>query len=720
MDLAHAPKIRLGGMEVRPSTREIVFDGGREVIEPRVMSVLVRLAGAGGEVVTREELQEACWEGRIVSDDAINRVISRIRRLSELTQGRDFTLETITKVGYRLAAQTPVEKPIQADARAAPPVEAVQPAVAQPADSQAALPPTRPAASHGPRRYVLAFAGLIVLVVAGLAGWKVFAPSAAGPVAPAESNAALTLAVLPFDNLGADRGDDVLATGLSRDIRNTLSRVRGLRVISDASSFAVVREKLSAEEIRKQLWADLIIDGSLTREGDTIRLDAELVDAKTGVNVWTGAESGPASELDRMRMLVSSAIFEQLVARLGPNRVAIISPPKAADPRIYQLLLEAEEFQNRVRLMRRSGATEEAFDAGEKAYALVEKALAIDPNAAGALTLKAEMQTNGTTRAFWNEKISRAERFARGAEVLRRALSVDPDNVRALTALAENYRREEWRWADARSLFERAIALDPNQSGAHVFYAFYLSSTGRCVEALEHAQAASAIDALLASGSIGDLVQARMLKCVGRLRESDAVYRQALRLDPSNLFALTEIYLGFLSRNDAAGLRDLIRYVTVDLSGGAPTPQAQATLQRIALAADALEGRPNAFRAFLMKDFADFKRTNSVDLPSSQGRRTCDSYWTYAVELAWAGETSAAIDALGEAIANGSLYIPETMPYGFNEFPPAMRNDPRYQALWRFDPRLVELMRLRLEALKAKQMLGRLPDGTLVKPAGAD
>ena len=102
MDLAREPAFRLGGMEVRPATRELVFTAGREVLEPRVMAVLIRLAQAKGEVVTRDDLTEACWEGRVVSDDAINRVISRIRRASDLTGGKDFALETITKVGYRL------------------------------------------------------------------------------------------------------------------------------------------------------------------------------------------------------------------------------------------------------------------------------------------------------------------------------------------------------------------------------------------------------------------------------------------------------------------------------------------------------------------------------------------------------------------------------------------------------------------------------------------
>src|SRR5262245_36440178 len=102
MDLAAEPQFRLGSLTIRPSTREIAYPGGRETIEPRVMEVLLVLVRAKGEVVSRDRLVETCWEGRAVSEDAINRVISRVRKVAELTDGRDFTLETIPKTGYRL------------------------------------------------------------------------------------------------------------------------------------------------------------------------------------------------------------------------------------------------------------------------------------------------------------------------------------------------------------------------------------------------------------------------------------------------------------------------------------------------------------------------------------------------------------------------------------------------------------------------------------------
>lgn len=100
--LAHELPFRLGGVHVIPATRQIEGAGGPETLEPRVMQVLVVLARAAGVIVTRDELIEQCWDGRTVSDDAINRVISRLRQIGAGIACGTFTIETITKVGYRL------------------------------------------------------------------------------------------------------------------------------------------------------------------------------------------------------------------------------------------------------------------------------------------------------------------------------------------------------------------------------------------------------------------------------------------------------------------------------------------------------------------------------------------------------------------------------------------------------------------------------------------
>src|SRR5690242_6597371 len=100
MHLAHQASLSLGALEVRPATREAIWSTGREVLPPRVMQVLVALAQAGGEVVSRDDLIDRCWDGRIVSEDAINQILSKLRRLA--ARSGAFAVETVPRVGYRL------------------------------------------------------------------------------------------------------------------------------------------------------------------------------------------------------------------------------------------------------------------------------------------------------------------------------------------------------------------------------------------------------------------------------------------------------------------------------------------------------------------------------------------------------------------------------------------------------------------------------------------
>ena len=100
--LAHQMEFRLGALDIRPATREVNAGAFRDILEPRVMQVLVALARAKGTVITRDDLTMSCWDGRVVGDDAINRVMGRLRRLAAAGDHAWFTLTTVRKVGYRL------------------------------------------------------------------------------------------------------------------------------------------------------------------------------------------------------------------------------------------------------------------------------------------------------------------------------------------------------------------------------------------------------------------------------------------------------------------------------------------------------------------------------------------------------------------------------------------------------------------------------------------
>ena len=140
--LGRAPVIRLGALVIEPSLRRVAHDDGREeIVEPRVMQVLVALAQSGGEILTRDDLLASCWYGVVVGEDAITRVIGRLRRLADGIGEGQFKLETITKVGYRIV-------PLGPGRENAPSAATIAPAQSLPETSQMAV--------HGERRYIYA------------------------------------------------------------------------------------------------------------------------------------------------------------------------------------------------------------------------------------------------------------------------------------------------------------------------------------------------------------------------------------------------------------------------------------------------------------------------------------------------------------------------------------------------------------------------------------
>jgi DNA-binding winged helix-turn-helix (wHTH) protein/TolB-like protein len=260
IDLAREAAFRLGGAEVRPSTREIVQGERREVLEPRVMQVLVALARSAGEVVSRGDLIQACWGGRVVGEDAINRCIAAVRRLAQAFGG--FDVETIPRVGYRLT-------------------EAAAPATAR--------------LREIPWRWVAAGLGAVALIVAGVLAFTI-GPWRAAPKEP-------RVAMQPFVVLGGDPQLRVVADRLSDDIAGALSQTN-----------------LGATVMKRVADNDILVGATLSQDGAELRVRTYLLDAAGAHTLWSQQFAGTAADVAALRDQINGSLIEATLIAAEPFR----------------------------------------------------------------------------------------------------------------------------------------------------------------------------------------------------------------------------------------------------------------------------------------------------------------------------------------------------------------------------------------------------------------
>jgi TolB-like protein/DNA-binding winged helix-turn-helix (wHTH) protein/tetratricopeptide (TPR) repeat protein len=682
LQLAHQPAFTVGSLDVRPATCEVVRGDDREVLQPRVMQVLVCLAHANGEVISRDDLIADCWDGRIVGEGAITLVLVKLRKLAAQTGA--FTIETIPRVGYRLVTERTTETPTAPSAAFERPRRGL--------DRRIALG--------------LGAAGLAAAAGAGAWLWR-------GPLSATRRDGPLTVAVLPFTQAGGGDGD--LATGLTREVRNNLSRVGGLRVIADSSAAAVAAEKLAGQAAATRLKAEWLVDGSVTLRGDALRISLALLDAEHGEEVWTRTVDGRLDDLFAAQDRISSAVVEEMAGRVthpGPARPT----PRPRDPRAFRAVLDAETALARTRLLRVEAGSvpSEAADAADLAARRAQDALAIDPNEVRALLVLATLARNGWSAAAAPPDASPTARNALAADYVGRALLADPNDAAALAALGD-LRRRNWRWDEAESLLGRAIAADPSLVEARFAYGSLLATLGRGLEALVQSRELVRLDPL--DGWRRNFLLARVRYLVGDRAGALAGFAALLERGSTSLFVARELQLIHLAERDVAGLERLAD--TLRAAPDAATAPLAAMLGRVEAAAEALHGQPQRLLALVDADLAAYDAGGAALMASQQGRTSADLLFLFAVEYAWAGAEERALDLLDRALAARAVW-PASLPFGVLPFPVEVRGSPRYAAFWSRDARLSELASRRLASLRKRQMAGVLPDGRRVAPRVSD
>jgi TolB-like protein/DNA-binding winged helix-turn-helix (wHTH) protein len=249
LQLAHQAAFSLGALEVRPSTREVVTPDGREVVQPRVMQVLVALAAARGAVVSRDDLIDTCWDGRVVGEDAITLVMMKLRRLAQRAGGA-FAVETIPRVGYRLASPA-LDRMNAAQA----------PAVAPPAFPVPLGARTRP-----------------------------------------------RLVVLEFTHQPGDEEQAWFAEALADELTAGLSKFPLMAVTPRA---ALLHSDVAGHPpgaICARLGVDYVLDGKVRAVGGTVRVSVELIQGADETSAWSARFDRPVTDLFRMLDEIATAI----------------------------------------------------------------------------------------------------------------------------------------------------------------------------------------------------------------------------------------------------------------------------------------------------------------------------------------------------------------------------------------------------------------------------
>ena len=447
--LAAEPDFTLGDLAIHPSVREVVRGGERHQVEPRVMQVLVALARANGAVVSRDELISRCWDGRVVGEAAINRCIFKLRELADAGAGRaSFHIETIARVGYRLEAIDRAGHPL-------PPVAAHAPAQ---------------------KRVPYALALVVAAVVLVGAGWLMLRKPTAAPVAPA---AETSIAVLPFKNLSSEPDAAYFAAGIQDEILTRLAKIGSLKVISRTSAEQVASRPVTLKEMARALGVANIVEGSVQRSGDTVRVNVQLIRVDTDQHLWADDYDRKLDDVLTVENDIAGAIATALAGKITPSESAAIAMQPTLDHRAYDLYLRGLVLQRQADVaadIEAVGALEQAVaidpsfavawallarthaflafasdtraDHGAAAHAALDKALALNPGLA-------EVQlADASLKYYVDRDYVAAERAFKGVHARW------PNNADALHSLGLIERRIG-HWAESTAYLREGITLDP-------------------------------------------------------------------------------------------------------------------------------------------------------------------------------------------------------------------------------------------------------------------
>jgi TolB-like protein/DNA-binding winged helix-turn-helix (wHTH) protein/Flp pilus assembly protein TadD len=445
-------------------------------LERQPMELLLLLVEREGELVSREEISQRLWGSAVFVDVdlGINTAVRKIRTALRDDPDKPHFVETVVGKGYRFAA------PVVANGASAPSAPALFPAASQPLlANQSAAIAAAPAPQGRRRPSLLLLLGSTAAAIAILAsGWDIYFHNTRRLMQPPIRS----LAVLPLKNLSGDPGQEYLADGMTEALVSRLSGIHDLRVISRTSSMRLKNSDLSVLEIAKALQVDAVVEGSVIREGNRIRITAQLIRATTDEHFWSETYDRELPDVLALQSDVAQAVAGKVEATITGTEHQRLAAAHTVSPEAYENYLKGE-FSLQNKAISREGC--------EETLHYFERSVELDPTFALAyLGLAAAHQqlssimSGGLPPQLERPKVKSAA---------HKALQLDP-NLDEPHVLLADVAQKQWRWAEAEAEYRRALELNPNSSDAYSGLAMWYLDQTHINEALSFSQHARELD----------------------------------------------------------------------------------------------------------------------------------------------------------------------------------------------------------------------------------
>ncbi|MCI0355282.1 MAG: tetratricopeptide repeat protein [Acidobacteria bacterium] len=520
----HPPVLRFGAFEADLRQKELRKHGVRLKLQIQPFEVLALLLERPGALVTREEIQQKLWPGDTFTDfdHGLHNAMNRLREALGDSAAQPRFIETIPRRGYRFIA--PVED-VDAHVPAATPAGETPSPISRErmATSQAPLAPTRTrrrALAAGLAVLIL-LAGLLVLDVGGVRG-RLTARAAPPPVIH-------SLVVLPLQNLSGDPEQEYFADGITDALITELAHIQSLRVISRTSAMHYKGSKRTLPEIARELRVDAVVEGSVVRQNDRVRVNLQLIHAPDDRHLWASQYDRSLKDVLELQSELARAVSQQVQAKLTPQeRSRLQAAQRPVNPLAYEAYMRGRHLWNQ-----RSPASL------QKSISYYEQALQADPNYALAWAGLAESYT---VQGFGGMRTIPPDlALSKGREAALRAVALDDALAEGHAALGY-VRSMEGKDAAAETEFRRALQLNPGYAVAYLWYGLHRNRQGDKEEYCSNIRRSHAQDPLNPN------VARHVAYCLywdGQWEKAVALLKKALELypnQPNTRASLGDIY----------------------------------------------------------------------------------------------------------------------------------------------------------------------------------